>query len=107
MNGEELNKWTIGFGLATAVASLFNASLVVLKETYRETLFVWMTQLTGHHWVAHSILSLIVFFGCGWLFTRFAVGQTFASSANRLIVILMGSVVVSVLLIAGYYLAHC
>ena len=35
-------------------------SYYVLKERNEETLLAWMAGLTGHHWVTHGLLDLLL-----------------------------------------------
>jgi len=53
--------------VAYAWAAIFNALLVLLKENVAGVMSI-MASL-GHHWVTHSILDLIVFFGLAYYFT--------------------------------------
>ena len=37
------------FGVSLGITSLFNALLVVVKETNEDTVLAWMKAATGHH----------------------------------------------------------
>lgn len=47
--------------IAYFIGSIFNAILVILKET-NEGVHEWLVSVFGHHWVGHGILTLLVFF---------------------------------------------
>ena len=79
-----------GFGLAAAIAILFNTVLAWVKDAY-EPLNTAMAHLTGHHWRTHGIFDLIVFFGLGILFTS----SGYSSQGNRMAALIAGSVIVA------------
>jgi hypothetical protein len=57
-----------GFGVAAAIAILFNTALAWIKDTF-EPLNAFMASLTGHHWRTHGIVDVVVFLALGYLFT--------------------------------------
>ncbi len=61
-------------------------------------------RLTGHHWVTHSAIVLIVFGFFGWVFARANGGRGVQMSVNRLIGMLVAGVVAGGLVIVGFYL---
>jgi hypothetical protein len=98
-----LSKYTVSFGLSLALTSVINALLVVAKEKIPPVM-VALQKLTGHHWVSHSAIILILFGFFGWLFTTANGGQGLKITVNRLIATIMAGVVAAGLIIIGFYL---
>ena len=103
MENTGISKTTIAFGLSAALASVINAVLVVAKEK-SPTVMTALQQLTGHHWVSHSAIILILFGFFGWLFARANGGPGIQITANGLIGMLVSGVVIGGLIIVGFYL---
>jgi hypothetical protein len=103
METARVSKYTISFGLSAALASVVNALLVVAKEK-NQAVLAGMQKLTGHQWVTHSAIVLIVFGFCGWLFSRANGGQGLKMTVNRLIGTLVAGVVAGGVIIVGFYL---
>ena len=57
-----------------------------------------MKAATGHHWVTHAVVDVVLFAVLGLLLTKVKI------SAERLTGLLIGSVVIAGLIIAGFYL---
>ena len=95
---EPLGKYTVSFGLALAITVVFSALLVVIKESSENTVMALMKQATGHHWITHTIIDLIVFVVLGFLLTKVQI------SPKRLSWIIVGATVVGGVIIAGFYL---
>lgn len=74
-----LDKRTTAFGVAAAVAVLFNTVLTWAKES-SQALHDWMVVATGHHWVTHGLLDLAVFLLVGLLLVRSTVTERVAST---------------------------
>ncbi len=91
-------KYTASFGLALVITSLFSALLVVVKELNDKTVLPFMKALTGHHWVTHTAVDVLLFAVLGFLLTKVEI------SAERLSRMIIGSVVIAGLVIAGFYL---
>ena len=53
-------------GWAAAVAIVFNTLLAFIKDAY-EPLNALMKAMTGHHWITHGLVDVIVFIVVGWL----------------------------------------
>ena len=66
---EDLGRAATGFGLAAAVAILFNTALVWIKDSY-EPLNGFMAALTGHYWITHGVIVVAAFLLLGWVFTQ-------------------------------------
>jgi hypothetical protein len=98
-----ISKYTISFGLSVALTSVINALLVVVKEKSQAVLAA-MQKITGHQWVTHSAIVLILFGFFGWLFARVNRGQGLPMSVNRLIGTILAGVVTGSLVIIGFYL---
>lgn len=60
-----------------------------------------MKAATGHHGISHGILVLIVFVVLGWALAQLGFGTRL--SGNVLSAILTSSVVLSSLIIAGFF----
>jgi hypothetical protein len=74
---------TSGYVMAYAYTAIFNAILVLFKESFPVVHDV-MASL-GHHWVTHGVLDLLVFFGLGILFTGKGKQMTGSTAVNYLI----------------------
>ena len=106
MENSEIGKYTRSFGLSFAITSVVSALLVILKESNEEGVLAWMKAVTGHHWVTHGLINLILFVVLGWALSRANEGQGVKMSANGLVSCIVGAVVISGVLIAGFYLLH-
>ena len=98
--GERVSAQVAGYGYSYAITSLFSALLVVLKET-SPTVMSLMAGLSGHHWVTQGILDLILFVVIGWLLSRSTVAKN--ASYGSVISAVIGSTVISGLIIAGFF----
>lgn len=105
MEKTKLGKYTKGFGLSFGITSVFSAILVILKETHEETILAAMKSL-GHHWVTHGLINIILFVVLGWLLSKANKGQGVNLSANSLVSSIIGAIVVSSILISGFFLIH-
>lgn len=94
-----VSKNVVSFGLSVSVCSIVNALLVIAKEK-NPAVQSAMQKLTGHHWVTHSAIVLILFVILGFAFSRINI------SVNRLIQTIVAAVIVSTLLIIGFYLVE-
>jgi hypothetical protein len=101
---ETLNKNTISFGASLAVTSLLSAVLVVIKELSENTVLAMMKNLTGHHWATHGLFAVILFVALGFAFGKANNGKGLEMAPERLTMVIAGSVVLSGLIIAGFYL---
>ena len=91
------------WGSSFVLICVINALLVVLKEL-SEGVHAGMARLTGHHWVTHSILMVILFILFGWLFGRMNKGEGIQLTVGRLITAILGGVIIGGLIIAGFNL---
>jgi hypothetical protein len=103
MENTSVSKYTISFGLSLALASVINALLVVAKEK-SPAVMAGLQKLTGHHWVSHSVIILVLFAVFGWSFARANGGQGIQITVNNLIRTLVSGVVIGGLVIMAFYL---
>ncbi len=87
-----------GYGISYAITSILSALLVILKESY-EGVQALLVSITGHHWISHGLLAVIVFVALGALLSR----RDIAIKGNTLITAVVGSTIVSGLIIIGYF----
>lgn len=106
MENYEIGKYARSFGLSFAITSVFSALLVIIKELSEEGVLAWMKAMTGHHWVTHGVINLIIFVVLGWALARGGKGQGVEISANGLVACIVGAVIIDGGLIAGFYLLH-
>jgi len=104
MENIEIGKYTRGFGLSFAITSLLSALLVIIKEKNEGTVLAAMAAATGHHWVTHGVINLILFIVLGWLFSRSSEGRGVNLTASALTYCILCGVVINGLLISGFYL---
>jgi len=104
MENTGIGKFAKSFGISFAITSILSALLVVLKESNEETVLAWMASITGHHWVTHGIFDLIVFAGLGWALSKLDSGQGLNISANALVIVIVSAIVVSEVIITGFYI---
>ena len=104
--GEVGQRYVKSFGLSFAITSVISAILVILKESNEDTVLAWMKAATGHHWVTHGLINLILFVVLGWVLSRANKGQGIKISASGLVSSIVGAVIISGVLISGFYLLH-
>jgi hypothetical protein len=103
MQNIALSRYTSSFGLSLGAASVVNALLVVAKEK-SHVVMIGLQKLTGHHWITHSAIVLIVFTVLGLTFAHADGGRGVKITADRLVRVLIGSIVLGSLVIVGFYL---
>jgi len=86
------------FGLSYAVTSVLSALLVVLKES-NEGVHNVLTSMTGHHWVSHGVLDIVLFVVLGFVFGSLGIKV----SPINLLKTVVGATVLSGLIIVGYF----
>jgi TRAP-type mannitol/chloroaromatic compound transport system permease large subunit len=104
METNGLGKYTTSFGMSLAITSLVSAVLVVVKEMSENTVLALMKRITFHHWFTHTLFVLILFVVLGWVLARANGGQGVNMTVNRFVSVLVGAVVLSGIIIAGFYL---
>ena len=103
MENTGVSKYTISFGLALAATSLINALLVIAKEK-SPAVMTGLQKFTGHHWVSHSAIILVLFTFFGWIFARANGGRGIQITTNSLIRTLVSGVVIGGIVIMAFYL---
>jgi len=103
METNGIGKYTISFGMSLAITSIVSALLVVVKEIGENSVLPLMKGITFHHWFTHSLFILVLFAVLGWILGRANGGQGIKMNVNRFISTLVGAVVLSGLIIAGFY----
>ena len=103
MDNTVVLKHTISFGLSLAVCAVLNALLVIAKEE-RKGVVDGMQKITGHQWITHVAIVLILFGLFGWLFGGMNNGQGPKMAVNRLTMTILAGVVAGVVTIVGFYL---
>ena len=98
-----LSQRSISVGLALAVACIVNALIVIVKEK-SNVVMNGMKTVTGHHWITHTVIVLVVFGLFAWIFGRANGGQGVTITVSRLIRTIVSGVVTSGLVIIGFYL---
>jgi hypothetical protein len=63
-----------------------------------------LQSLTGHHWVSHGVVILVLFAAFGWIFAQAKGGRGIGITVNRLIGLLVSGVVTGGVIILGFYL---
>ena len=95
-------KYIASFGLSLAVTNLFNGALVILKET-NAGVMGWMKAATGHHWITHGIVLLVLFLALGLLLARSKPSRR-ADELTGIAAAVVLSTLISGLAIAAFYL---
>ena len=103
MAKQDIGKYTKSFGLSFAITSFVSALLVIVKETNEDTVLRLMANITGHHWVTHGLFDILLFGILGWALAFLNKGKGIKISTDSLIGIILASILVSSLLIAGFY----
>jgi hypothetical protein len=102
MENNAVSKNTTSFGLSLALCAVANALLVIAKETSR-SVANRMQKATGHHWVTHVAIVLVLFGLFGWSFARLDGGQGPKIPVNRLTGIVFSGAVAGVLIVLAFY----
>jgi uncharacterized BrkB/YihY/UPF0761 family membrane protein len=102
MEATAVSKHTLSFGLSLALCAVLNALLVIAKERSKGVAD-WMQRITGHHWITHVAIILVLFAIFGWCFARMNNGQGPKMSVHRLTTIVFSGVVAGVLIVLAFY----
>jgi hypothetical protein len=103
MENKSVPKYTVSFGLSLAICSVVNALLVIAKEK-SPALQAELKKLTGHHWISHSAIVILLFITLGWLLAQAKGRAGFPMTLNTLTKIIVAGIILSGLLITGFYL---
>jgi hypothetical protein len=87
------------FGLAAAIAILFNTLLAWVKDSYHP-LNTLMAQMTGHHWRTHGLLDVLLFMILGFFFMQ----RKISFDGTRLAMGIAASIIVAGAGLAGWFL---
>ena len=98
-----LDSLSVGFGVSFFVASLFNASLIIAKESY-SPLKDWMKSLSGHHWTTHGIFVIALFILLGMVLSRTNLNEKIDAVKTSLLVI--AGTALGGLIIVGFFFKH-
>jgi uncharacterized membrane protein SirB2 len=98
-----LDKLSVGFGVSFFVASLFNALLIITKETYAP-LKDWMKSLSGHHWTTHGIFVIVLFIILGFILSKTNLDEKIDAVKTSLFII--AGTVFGGLIIVGFFFKH-
>ncbi len=87
------------------VLCIFNAVLVIAKESY-SPLKALMAALTGHHWVTHGVIIIVLYLLLTMALFKFCrVENTDINDARLGNRVIQGGLI-GVFLITGFYLLH-
>jgi hypothetical protein len=103
MENKSVSRYTVSFGLSLAICSVVNALLVIVKEK-SPALQAALKKLTGHHWISHSAIVILLFIALGWLLAQAKGRAGFPMNLNTLNKIIVAGIILSGLLITGFYL---
>jgi len=95
-----LERRTAAWGLAAALAILFNTALTAVKEIFAPVRSV-MTMTMGHHWVAQGVVVLVIYALLGLLFSRMRIAERIPPM--RLVALLIAATVVAGLGLLGMF----
>jgi hypothetical protein len=97
-----VSKKTTAFGLSLAICAVVNAALVILKEKNHGAMTT-MQKATGHHWITHSVVIIVLFFLLAGVFASMSKPKERGLSVARLLGIIITGVAIGCLAIAGFY----
>jgi len=97
------DKLSVGFGVSFLIASIFNALLIVAKETYAP-LKDWMKSLFGHHWTTHGIFVIALFIILGYIFSKADLDKKI--DADKTSGMVIAGTVLGGLIIVGFFFKH-
>ncbi len=103
METTSLSKSSVSCGLSLALTCVINAIIVVAKEK-SDAVMNGMKKITGHHWITHALLVLGLFVAFALIFGAMNRGKGSAISAGRLLGTVVSGIVLSALIIVGFYL---
>jgi membrane-bound metal-dependent hydrolase YbcI (DUF457 family) len=95
--------YTSAFAVSFITTSVLSALLVVTKESY-QGLKIWMKAFSGHHWITHSILVIVLFLLLGFLLMPLLSRRQI--NLNVVSVMMVMGTLISGFIIAGFYLLH-
>jgi hypothetical protein len=102
MAEQTMERYTSGFGLSLIIMLLFNALLVVVKET--TGLMKVMAAATGHHWTTHGIVVVALFFILGFIFSGMQPQEKPWLDARGVMKGTIIATIIGYVIIVGFYL---
>jgi hypothetical protein len=100
---QALDKLSVGFGISFLIASIFNGLLIIAKESYAP-LKNWMKSLSGHHWITHGIIVIVLFIILGYIFSKTEMDKKIdANNTSGLVIV---GTVLGGLIIVGFFFKH-
>jgi hypothetical protein len=103
MKNKSINKYIAGFGLSVIITSFFNAVLLIVKET-NPPLKQAMAAAMGHHWTTHGAAVILVFIILGLILSWMKIATKW--HAGKMGNYIMWAVVISSIILGGFYLTH-
>ena len=96
--------WVTGGAIGYFITVLFNAVLVVVKETYKYV-YEWLASTFGHHWIGHGILVILVFILTTYLSSNLIkAGELSETRATHLLYLILAGTIISFVIIGGFFL---
>ena len=96
-----LDHTATAYGIAAAIAVLFNTLLAWVKDAY-DPLNIAMAKTLGHHWTTHGVAVVLVFLIVGFVLSRSSTD--WIKSRYGAVYLLCTAVVVAGLGLAGWFL---
>jgi hypothetical protein len=103
MENNSISKHTVSFGLSLALCAVLNGLLVIAKERSKAVAGL-LQKVTGHHWITHVGVILILFVVFGGFFAAMHGGRGPQMPASRLTGTVVAGAVAGVILVLGFYL---
>jgi len=100
---QALDKLSVGFGVSFLVASIFNALLIITKETFAPVKN-WMKSLSGHHWTTHGIFVIVLFIVLGYILSKTDLEKKI--DADKTSGMVIAGTVLGGLIIVGFFFKH-
>jgi len=97
------DKYSVGFGVSFLITSIFNGLLVVAKESYAP-LKAWMKSLSGHHWITHGIVVIVLFIVLGYILSK--AGLEKKTEADKTSWLVIAGTVLGGMIIVGFFFKH-
>ncbi len=103
MVSKSIEKYARGFTLSLIAMSLFNALLVIAKES-NYALKEWMKAATGHHWTTHGVAVLIMFIALGFVLSNTNIVERL--DLRKALAAVLTVTIISGLIITGFFWMH-
>jgi nicotinamide riboside transporter PnuC len=103
MTNQVTGKYASGFGLALMIMLVFNGLVVIVKEK-ADPLMNAMKAATGHHWITHGIVVIVLFLILGLIFSALQPAEKPWLDAKKIVTGTIVSAIIGYVLIVGFYL---